>query len=93
MALEEFRRQGVQYLFPVTLQRLPVCHLGIGSLGGPGNIRPEWIQAIREAGYSSNASADNGQVDRASDPFLLPRVGASPQRSLVALRIVLDRAW
>lgn len=61
--------------------------------GGPGHIRPEWLDAVREAGFRSNSSADNRLVSGTTYPYLIPRLGASPQRSLAELRIDMDAAW
>jgi peptidoglycan/xylan/chitin deacetylase (PgdA/CDA1 family) len=61
--------------------------------GGRDNIRPEWIDAVRAAGFISNAAAYNGHVTVRDDPFLVPRLGAAPQRSLTELRIDIDDAW
>lgn len=61
--------------------------------GGREHIRQEWIQAIKDAGYSSNSSASNSHVASNTDRFLIPRLGAGPQRSLAELRIDMDAPW
>lgn len=61
--------------------------------GGQHNIRPEWIQAIQDAGFRSNSSAYNGHATAETDRFLIPRIGAAPQRHLAELRIDIDDAW
>lgn len=61
--------------------------------GGRDNIRPEWIEAVRDAGYRSCSAAFNGHVAAHTDRYFIPRIGAAPQRSLAELRVDIDQAW
>lgn len=82
---------------PVTLFSFP--------FGRETNIRPGVTALVRQAGYRAMFSAHGGYVTRASDPFDLPRVGASGDTrpldlimeieglSLGALRRRWRRAW
>lgn len=60
--------------------------------GGVGNIRPEWVDAIRQAGFVSNGSCHGGQVRAGDDPLMLARVGCH-QRSVTDVRIEIDLPW
>jgi hypothetical protein len=60
--------------------------------GGAGNIRPEWIAAIRDAGFASNVSCHGGLVRSGDDPFRLARVGCH-QRTVSDVRIEIDVPW
>lgn len=61
--------------------------------GGRENIRPDWLEAIRAAGFASSFCGFGGLVTAANDPFWIPRIGAAHQRSLTDLRIDIDDAW
>ena len=60
--------------------------------GGLRNIRTEWVEAIREAGFASNARCHGGQVVAGDDPFWMAREGCH-QRSATDVRIILDDPW
>ena len=60
--------------------------------GGPGNIRPEWIEAIRAEGFASNVHCHGGQVVPGDDPFWIAREGCH-QRTTTDVRIVADDPW
>jgi peptidoglycan/xylan/chitin deacetylase (PgdA/CDA1 family) len=61
--------------------------------GGPENIRPEWVDAVERAGFSSNFSGHGGFVARHVSPYAIPRTNASSQATLTDLQIDLDRPW
>lgn len=69
----------------------PVVHFAY-PFGGKQNIRPEWIDAAREAGLETTFSCHGGLVRTGVDPYHIPRLGAH-QRTLTDLRIELDDAW
>ena len=60
--------------------------------GGAGNIRAEWVDAIRDAGFESNGSCHGGQVHAGDDPLMLARVGCH-QRTVTDVRIEIDTPW
>ncbi len=60
--------------------------------GGASNIRPEWVDAIRQAGFVSNGSCHGGQVRAGDDPLTLTRVGCH-QRTVTGVRIEIDVPW
>lgn len=60
--------------------------------GGPHNIRTDWIDAIREAGFASNVSCHGGFVDSATDVHLIPRVGCH-QHTITDVQLEIDRPW
>jgi peptidoglycan/xylan/chitin deacetylase (PgdA/CDA1 family) len=60
--------------------------------GGPRNIRPEWVGAVREAGFESNVHCHGGQVVAGDDPFWIAREGCH-QRSPTDVRIIVDDPW
>jgi peptidoglycan/xylan/chitin deacetylase (PgdA/CDA1 family) len=60
--------------------------------GGARNIRPEWTDAIRDAGFVSNGSCHGGQVHAGDDPLRLARVGCH-QRTVTDVRIEIDAPW
>jgi peptidoglycan/xylan/chitin deacetylase (PgdA/CDA1 family) len=60
--------------------------------GGARNIRPEWIDAIRDAGFVSNGSCHGGQVHAGDDPLRFARVGCH-QRTVTDVRIEIDSPW
>lgn len=70
----------------------PVQHFAY-PFGGRQNIRDSWVQAIRDAGYRTNSSASNEWITATTSPYLIPRIGAAPQRTLAELRIDMDAAW
>lgn len=60
--------------------------------GGKGNMRAEWVDAIREAGFVSSGSCHGGQVYAGDDPLMLARVGCH-QRTVTDVRIEIDTPW
>lgn len=60
--------------------------------GGLANIRPEWVEAIRAAGFASNVRCHGGQVCAGDDPHWLARVGCH-QRTVTDVRIEIDTPW
>jgi hypothetical protein len=60
--------------------------------GGVNNIRAEWVEAIRQAGFVSNGSCHGGQVHLGDDPLMLSRVGCH-QRTVTDVRIEIDAPW
>ena len=60
--------------------------------GGLRNIRPEWVEAVRDAGFESNVRCHGGQVVAGDDPFWIAREGCH-QRSATDVRIVVDDPW
>lgn len=60
--------------------------------GGPGNIRPEWIDAIRARGFASNVHCHGGQVFPGDDPYWIAREGCH-QRTVTDVRIITDDPW
>jgi peptidoglycan/xylan/chitin deacetylase (PgdA/CDA1 family) len=69
----------------------PVVHFAY-PFGGAHNIRPDWIDAIRDAGFVSNGSCHGGQVHSGDDPLMLARVGCH-QRTVTDVRIEIDTPW
>lgn len=61
--------------------------------GGRENITPDWLDAIRSAGFASSFCGFGGLVTAADDVFWIPRIGAAHQRTLTDLRIDIDDAW
>jgi peptidoglycan/xylan/chitin deacetylase (PgdA/CDA1 family) len=70
----------------------PVRHFAF-PYGGRANFTPEWSQAVRRHGFESCFAAFNGLATRHSDPYLIERIGASPQRSVEELAIDMEEAW
>jgi peptidoglycan/xylan/chitin deacetylase (PgdA/CDA1 family) len=60
--------------------------------GGAANIRPDWVAAIRDAGFASNASCHGGLVHADADPYRISRVGCH-QRTVTDVRIEIDVPW
>jgi peptidoglycan/xylan/chitin deacetylase (PgdA/CDA1 family) len=69
----------------------PVHHFAY-PFGGPENIRPEWVQAIRAEGFASNVHCHGGQVRPGDDPFWIAREGCH-QRTTTDVRIITDDPW
>lgn len=69
----------------------PVRHFAY-PFGGLGNIRPEWVAAIRDAGFASNVRCHGGHVTAGDDPFWIARIGCH-QRTVTDVRIELDQPW
>lgn len=61
--------------------------------GGREHMRPDWVEAVRRAGLESNFCGFGGHVTAADNPYWIPRMGASHQRTLTDLRIDMDQAW
>lgn len=60
--------------------------------GGLQNIRPEWVEAVRNAGFESNVRCHGGQVIAGDDPFWIAREGCN-QRTTTDVRIIVDDPW
>lgn len=71
---------------------LPVQHFAY-PYGGRTNMTRAWQEEVRSRGFVSCFSAFNGLVTRHSDPYLIERIGASPQRSVEELAIDIEEAW
>jgi hypothetical protein len=64
--LERFgEAQACAYAYPYGSTRL-------------GHVKPEYVRAVRSAGYQLAVTTDLGLASLATDPYLLPRVEAHP---------------
>lgn len=61
--------------------------------GGRENIRMDWLDRIRAAGFASSFCGFGGLATASDDRYWIPRMGAAHQRRLVDLRIDMDNAW
>lgn len=70
----------------------PVRHFAY-PFGRRDCITPEWIAAAKTAGFDSLFTGFGGLATAHDDPYWIPRMGASHQRSTTELRIEMDDAW